>query len=550
MQRFSAVRGRLLIVSTVLLIVSLVGVITTSALPKEVEQETSLLDYEHQGRFSYLAYQKASYLFDDILPEISPETEESPETPEITEIPKSPPSAPKYPVEIIDRFAMTFTYQLVPDQDELVTRISEEVEVRVVLNKPDEEPEEVVLVPNTTQTGPFTVSFSLDASELALSPATTITATVYATMETATGPIFESFTQSLTIKSKGPLLEVEENLGSTQRASFGELSYEQIGEFDYSVRMKADSPWGGITIGPPPVIPPPPQPPPQPPPLSSKTLGPEDTIFLNLLDRMDVTFYYKLASDRPLRQVATDVEITAVLEGAELWSKTFPLLQAEKNGNFNVSFPLDLFHYLELLEIIRKETGASAESYGLSITADVHTTAETDFGPIHEVFSQTLSTALGGGTLGWNEELAQTQPGSIKETRLVPNPNKYLGLSVSGVRILTAAAAGVFFLVFLFSLVVYIRFKPLELSPLEKEALRVRKKYRERMAEATGQTPIEGEKIISLASMEDLIKVADELAKPIVHQAPSASEESHAYYVLDGATRYQYVSLSKSQASQ
>jgi len=500
---------RWLVISGVLFLASLIGVITVLAQSSEVEQETALLDYEHQGQFSYLAYQRASYLFDDILPGTSPEIEESPEIPEILQ---GPPSAPKFPIEITERFDMTFTYELVPDQEELVTRISEEVEVRVVIIKPDEEPEEVVLVPNTTRTGPFTVSFSLDASELALRRATTITANVYATMN------------------------------STLRASFGELSYEQIGEFDYSVRLKSNSPWGAIAIGPPPVIPlPPPPPPPPPPPLSSKTLGPEDTIFLNLLDRIDATFHYRLVANRPLNQVATEVEITAVLEGDGLWSKRFPLVSTEESGDFNVSFNLDLFHYLGLLQIIREETGASTESYGLSIIADVHTTAETDFGPLDEVFSQTLSTALGGGTLEWNEELAQTEPGFKKEISLIPNPNKYLGLSLTGVRNLSTAAVGVFFLSLLFSVVLYVRFKPVKLSPNEEKALRVRKKYGNLMAEATAHTPMEGEITISLGSMEDLTKIADELGKPIIHLVPTTAEELHAYYVLDGVTRYQYL---------
>ena len=532
----------LMIVSAGLLLVSLGAVFAAFTPPTKVEGETTLLNYEHRGKFDYRAYQKVSYLFDDILLETSPETEETPEIPEITEIPESPPSAPKYPIEITDRFYMTFTYALVPDQDELVTRISEEVEVKAVLQKPDEEPEEVILVPNTTQTGPLSVSFSLDASELALNTATTITANVYATMETDTGPIFETFTQSLIMRKKGSLLEVEENLGSTQRASFGELSYEQIGGFDYSVLLKSNSPWGAITIGPPPVIPPPPpSPPPPPPPLSSKTLGPGETIFLNLLDRIDATFYYALESDRPLNQVASDVEITAVLEGTGLWSKRFPLVSTEKSGDFNVSFTLDVVHYLELLEIIREETGASAESYGLTITADVHTIAETDFGPIDEVFSQTLSTALGAGTLGWKEELAQTQPSSIQKTELVPNPNKYLGLSVAGARNSSAAVASVFFLFFVFSVVLYVKFKPAELPEIEREALRIRKKYGELMAESTVDMPMKVSRTISLGSMEDLIKVADELGKPVIHKAPSTSEEPHAYYVFDGATRYQYL---------
>ncbi len=377
-----------LVISAVLFLVSLVGVFAAFAAPTEVEQETSLLNYEHQGRFDYLIQQKASYLFGDIPLETAPEMPEAteipedpvvpvkPEIPEVPKIPFTPPSTLKYPIEITDRFDMTFTYKIVPDQYKPVS-YSQEIEVKAVLDKPDEESEEVVLVSITTATGPLTVSFSLDASELALSPTTTITADVYATVETATGPIFETFTQSLTIRSKGPLLEVDANLNSTQRTSFRELNYEQSGEFDYSVLLKSGSVWGAVTIrppsleppppppSPPPPPPPPPQPPPPPPPPpppSAKILVPGETIFPDLLDRMDVTFYYRFESDRPLGQVATDVQITAVIEASELWSKKFPLMHAEKSGNFNVSFPLDLTHYLESLEAIRDETGSSAES--------------------------------------------------------------------------------------------------------------------------------------------------------------------------------------------
>ena len=493
----------LLIVSAVLLIISLVNVIAAFVPPTEVEQETKILECEHQGEFSYRAYQKDSYLFNDILPETSP----------------------KYPIEFANRFNMTFTYRLVPDQDELVTRISEEVEV--VLFKESGQTEEVVLVPSTLQTGTSTVSFSLDASELATGPTTTITANVYATVETDNGPIFESFTQSLTIESEGPFLEVAGNLSSTQQSFIGELSFRQIGEFDYSVLLKSDSPWGAITIGPPS--------------LSSAILGPGETIFLNLLDRIDVTFNYRLASDRPLNQVASDVEITAVLEGTGLWSKIIPLVSAERSGNFEISFTLDLFHYLELLEIIRAETAATAESYGLTITADVHTVAETDYGQIDEVFSQTLSTVLGGGTLEWSEELVQTQPGSIQKTELLPNTDTYMGLSLAVARNISVAVTSILFLFLVFSVVLYIRFKPPELTAIEREVLRVLKRYGNLMVEATVDTPMKGDEIISLDSMEDLIKVADELGKPVIHMSPSTSEEPHAYYILDAATRYQYL---------
>ncbi|GAI07475.1 unnamed protein product, partial [marine sediment metagenome] len=54
---------------------------------------------------------------------------------EVPEIPFTPPSTLKYPIKITDRFDMTFTYELVPDQYGLVS-YSEEAEVKAVLRKP------------------------------------------------------------------------------------------------------------------------------------------------------------------------------------------------------------------------------------------------------------------------------------------------------------------------------------------------------------------------------------------------------------------------------
>jgi hypothetical protein len=75
--------------------------------------------------------------------------------------------------------------------------------------------------------------------------------------------------------------------------------------------------------------------------------------------------------------------------------------------------------------------------------------------------------------------------------------------------------------------------------------LQARKRYSEMIAEAT----IEDEKTIAVGSMRDLIKVANELGKPIVDQAPRASEEPHAYYVFDGGTQYQYLLTTTSKES-
>ena len=520
-------RRPFLILGSIVIAAAIFGLYKAYTLPLKIEEDTIALNYEHEGRFDYLVYLKPSYLF-------GPEPEEPPPPPP----PPPPPSDLKYPTEIIDRFNLTFAYRFVPDKP--VTRISEEVEVIATVKRPDEEEEEIILVEKTSERGEFTIDFELDMSDDISGGDITINAYVYTTVTTEAGLIFEAFTQSLGMRSKGPLLEVDGDLSQTEPGYVGELNYEQQGEFDYEVYLKPDSPFGEITLKPPSV--PPPAPPTLPAPPPAKTVGPGEVIISKLVDRMDATFDYTFKCDQPLSRLTEEVGIIATLENPEVWSKTFVLVpRTTKSENFSISFPLDINHFSEMLEAIRSETEVPAESYNLTIKADVHTIAQTDFGPIDEVFSQTLSTALGAGTLGWKEELAQTQPGSIQKTELVPNPNKYLGLSVAGARNSSAAVAGVFFLFFVFSVVLYVRFKPAELPEIEREALRIRKKYGELMAESTVDMPMKVSRTISLGSMEDLIKVADELGKPVIHKAPSTSEEPHAYYVFDGATRYQYL---------
>ena len=513
-----------LFVFSVVLVALIFGVYKAFTTPTEIEEQVTVFNYEHIGEFDYIAYLNASYLYGDIPLEATKTS------------PPSPPTAPKYPIEIIDGIDMKFTYRFVPDES--VREISEQVEVKAFLNKLGVAQEELILVPTTTQTGDFTVNFPLDLNELILDSTITIEANVYTTIETDTGPVFESFTHKLTIWSNEPLLEIDKELNSTERASFGALNYEQIGSFDYAVRLKEDSPFGAITLRPPST--PPPESPVLP---SSKTVGPGENLFLTLFDKMDVTFSYHFESDWPVRQIVEEVEINAVLGNPDYWSKTFVLVPpTEKNGDFTVTFSLDndrLKHFMDVFKAIVTETRASG-ARSLTINADVHTVAQTPFGTIDEEFRQSLSTTLEGDTLEWEEKLVSSRAGDIKKSTILPNPDKFIGLSVSPARSLSASIMGIVFLLFLYSLVMNIWFKPEKLPRIEEEALRAKKKHKGVIVDVQELPGAEAaEIVIQLGSLDELIKAADNLLKPVLHKAEA---QKHSYCVMDGSTRYEYTS--------
>ena len=70
-------------------------------------------------------------------------------------------------------------------------------------------------------------------------------------------------------------------------------------------------------------------------------------------------------------------------------------------------------------------------------------------------------------------------------------------------------------------------------------AARARKKYKQVMVdieELPGVKPTET--VISLSSLNDLARIADDLVKPILHHA---KEGRHTYCVIDSVVRYLYI---------
>jgi hypothetical protein len=510
-------------VSAVIFIISLVGMLAGSTLPKQVEQEVKLVNYQHNGRFDYLVYLKPSYLF-------GPEPQEEPE----------PPPDNIYPLQLVkDDIDMTFRYEsdLSP-----ALEIKQGVKIEAVLQNSDVWQKTLELVPVTEKTGNFKVEFELDLDDInelfdTIDEETELTSsarliTIVATVGLGEHLESESFSQSLPITLSKNTMTIGGELVKAVLNSSGGI--EARGAFDYTIYLEENSLYKTDTLKPPeyiPYIPP-----------EQKTLGVGPVIPYELADRMETSYQYHFMASHPVTDLYDEVTITATLESPDFWSKTFILVPSTRQtGAGQVNFQADIAYLNELLNAIREETGTTGEAYNLIIEAFVHVTAQTDYGPIDEVFTQTLSTEMGAGTLIWNEELSASQEGAITTTQIIPNPNKYLGLSVSGVKTTSLILGIISLLVFIASLVFYNQTKPAELPMFEKEAIAAGKKYADRIAEASGRTPIAGEKVISLGSIEDLVKVADELGKPIIHQPPTATERRHAYYIIEGTIQYQYL---------
>jgi hypothetical protein len=360
----------------------------------------------------------------------------------------------------------------------------------------------------------------------------TVSIVVVPAVQVNGGLVFEYFRQDLVIRSRGPVLEIERaGLQQTQSSNLGEFGLRQEGRLTYSVVMKAGSPVGAAVLQPPVTASPSVTPP----------VGPGAIIFSKLVDRMDASFVYDFVADKAVKDLQEDVTVVAVLENPEVWQKAFVLVPpTRKSGGFRIDFPFDVPGINQALENIRNETGVSGQSYKLTIRADVRVTAQTDHGPIDETFSPALTTSLEKGVIQWEEELGQSKPGSIETTSVVANTGRYLGMALGTARILSLVFLAVAVVGFAFCLWTFLRAMPKELSDTEKECLRIGNKYRSRILEAAAHTPGFGDRTVSAASIDDLVKMADELGKPVIHQLSGTSKTRHTYYVFDSSITYQY----------
>ena len=452
-----------------------------------------------------------------------------------------------YPAAIADRIDFTYKYGG-------LGQAPAKVNIEAVLENPGIWQQKIPLIPvsaNPAQSA--SLNFSLDLVEinqkfsdiekaLAITPESR-NVTVNASISTANA----NYVQSLPMTLSSSVIDVGGNLSSDQTPFSG--------QFDYSVHLK-DNNVLGVSILKPTTSTPVPAPilsldtasthsPPLPAIPKAVVLGPGNIIYAKLVDQVKVSFLYQFKADQPVNNLKADVVVTALLEAPKVWSRTFTLLQTSESGNFNINLPLDVAGYRDLADTIGTETGASAAEYDLTITARVHSTGETQYGKIDETYSQDLKGVLKGGTLEWNKDLSKTQPGGIKTTQITDNSNKYLGLPLSAAKTLFLILAVIFLLLTALVSVSYFRNRPVSVPTTDKKVLELKKKYGQRMAEAGVNSIIDiaadSRNVLTFNSMEDLIKIADELAKPIIYQEPGPNGELCVCFVLDGTTRYQYL---------
>lgn len=287
---------------------------------------------------------------------------------------------------------------------------------------------------------------------------------------------------------------------------------------------------------------------------NKSTIGPDEICFSKITDHLDIFFYYSFRSSLPA-EVKGDYEIIALVESPGHWKKQFvivPTTSFNSSGSgryteFSCGFPLNLSHYNNIANEIGDEIGIRPADPKLTIETNVRTIAKTDAGYINETFSPSIHIPLKTkDIIEINGDLHQHKTGSIigKTERIYQQQviyKRYYSLS--------ALLLSLFVLI-AFAYVIFTakperegksRGKGREVAKIDKEVEVAKKKYGDWIVDTEDIPARADDRVVSLSSLEDLIKIAEELGKPVIHKPSATPEGEHSYHVFDGATRYDYV---------
>lgn len=266
----------------------------------------------------------------------------------------------------------------------------------------------------------------------------------------------------------------------------------------------------------------------------------EGSYFKQIVDHINLSFTYSFNIDKDA-DISGSYSIQAQIQ-TEQWTKTYTLIPFKtfavtgKTVTFTQSIPINYTFYENILTKINTETGITASSPILAITSNVFVSAKTGGDNVTESFQFPITLSLNEKIIKISDVLSQSEPGTLTEKvsvfqqGVINERNNW-----------TVYASIIAIILFAFALITTNDTKLL--SETEKIIKKIKKKYGEAIVDVEKLPTSLNEKDVQVATLEDLIKISEELGKPIIHHKFISSvdqEEKHTFHVFDQNIHYEY----------
>ncbi len=267
-------------------------------------------------------------------------------------------------------------------------------------------------------------------------------------------------------------------------------------------------------------------------------------IISQYVDYIKASYTYAYKGDKKAAIIG-DYEITGVLEAysgeAEkkvvIWNKKYVFLpktqiEQKESDSFNINkeINLDLSQFNEFIQMVVAESRINASTQ-LNINMNVHIKVITDKGIIEESLSPSLAIPLMSSYFKISGFPSEDKPRVIEETIKRPLPANYQ-------KVYLFIAGDALLLILLVFILFFTRSKEVDL--MEKLLTQIFKKHGDRMVALKSRVSEAYELKYEVRSIEDLVRISDEINKPIVYQLNEVTNNIGTFYVLNNLEMYFY----------
>lgn len=272
---------------------------------------------------------------------------------------------------------------------------------------------------------------------------------------------------------------------------------------------------------------------------AEKSLDPGKVYVTNFVDKVNTFFTYSFSGERPAG-VKGRYDVVAVLEASlarenkkvKVWQREF-LLQPktefagrDKVVSVQREIPLMVQDYLEFTRKVIKESELTPEEVNLTVRWNIEVEAETDKGTVKDQITPAMVIPLSQKAFEVGGELVKEKADAISTVKQVP-------AVVDRKAVTAGATAAALCAVILAVLLLLTSGAAGEADPLQRAVNQIFKKHGDRMAVIDGDLPGAFENLIQVKAIDDLVRIADEISRPIMYKPLSGQGEIPSFYVFD-----------------
>lgn len=275
-----------------------------------------------------------------------------------------------------------------------------------------------------------------------------------------------------------------------------------------------------------------------------KNLGEGSTYISSLVDEIDPSLTYEFSGEKSA-ELNGHYQVYAIIEGLinndknnkTVWQKKI-IIQDETNfsnrGNkvsIKATPALKLDNYKQLIDKIIKDLNIQFD-INFKVFWNIEITAKTDKGIINEKLCPTMEIPLYANTFTVGGQLSQEKNGAIEIMQKVQAPRN------TNMIILSISLMVIFVIIFIY--IIFFTTNSLPDDSLTRKLKSIFKEHGDRLVTLKNAIDINDQPLITVTDITDLVRVSDEISRPILYLHNENANPITQFYVIDEKIIYLY----------